>query len=149
VTGRFGPQTEQLERLPGVVRGMTPRQIADTFADGRYPIRDTERDTARSSARCAGWAAGRDMWADVWAAELYPMRDALTDAMRYAAQETGLDPARHLVWDAMWAALWDAVLALLVWDLAGQHGLTQDHLETLIGPAEDVLGPLRPQGRTA
>ncbi len=37
-------------------------------------------------------------------------------------------------------AAWDAAGAAVVMDLVGQHGLTQEHVDTLMGPWVQVLG---------
>jgi hypothetical protein len=38
------------------------------------------------------------------------------------------------------AGAWDAALAASVADLVGQHGLTQEHIDTLMAPWVQVLG---------
>ena len=47
-------------------------------------------------------------------------------------------------WDASWGATlgasWDALRAASVADLVGQHGLTADHIRTLYGPWQQVVG---------
>ena len=64
----------------------------------------------------------------------------------------------HAAWDADWAAAWDAAGAaagaaaraaardaagaLVVADLIGQHGFTQEHFDLLVGPWVEVMGPL-------
>ena len=62
------------------------------------------------------------------------------DAARDVAYTT-----RNAAWIAAWAAwiaahaaIRDAVLALVVADLVGQHGLTIDHLQTLVAPARTI-----------
>ena len=45
---------------------------------------------------------------------------------------------------AAWAAARDAAVALVVRDLIGQHGLTQDHYDTLTRPWRTVIGPIHP-----
>ena len=52
--------------------------------------------------------------------------------------------ARGAAWDAAyaaaWSAAWSAARGAVVSDLVGQRGLTQDHLDTLMGPWVRVLG---------
>ena len=55
-------------------------------------------------------------------------------------------------WAAAGAAAWatagavarDAAVAVVVRDLIGQHGLTQDHYDTLTRPWRTVIGPIHP-----
>ena len=75
---------------------------------------------------------------DAWDA-----RDAGRDADRIAARAAATDAAWDTAWDTAravaWAA-WDAVLALVVRDLVGQHGFTQEHYDTLVALWESVMG---------
>ena len=78
-----------------------------------------------AAARAAAWAAARDAaWAAAWAAARAAARDA--------------------AWAAAAAAARDAAVALVVRDLIGQHGLTQDHYDTLTRPWRTVIGPIHP-----
>ena len=63
---------------------------------------------------------------------LGPLLGALLGAAAWYADR---DAARAVAWDAL-----EAVLALVVRDLVGQHGLTQEHYDTLVGPWESVMG---------
>ena len=73
---------------------------------------------------------------------------AALDAAWDAALDAARDAARDAAWAAAWAAAWDAArdaardaaLALVVADLIGQHGLTQQHVDTLLAPWRDVIG---------
>lgn len=62
------------------------------------------------------------------AKDLAAARDAAWAAARYAARAAARDAAR----DAAWAAV--------VSDLVGHHGLTQEHVDTLMAPWVQVLG---------
>jgi len=79
-------------------------------------LSDKETEALRDAwhARAAAWAAA---WVAAWAA--------------WAAWDAGRE--------AVWAAR-DAVLALVVRDLIGQHGFTQEHYDTLVEPWETVMG---------
>ena len=77
-----------------------------------------------------------------------------TDELRQlgAARGAARDAARDAAWGVAWAAAWaaaraaaraatrDAALAASVADLVGQHGLTQEHIDTLMAPWVQVLG---------
>ena len=52
--------------------------------------------------------------------------------------------ARDAAWAAAAAAARDAAVALVVRDLIGQHGLTQDHYDTLTRTWRTVIGPIHP-----
>ena len=82
---------------------------------------DAARDAAWGAARGAAWDAAR---AAAW------------DAARAAAWDAAWDAA----WGAAWDAAWDAAWAAVVSDLVGHHGLTQEHVDTLMAPWVQVLG---------
>ena len=111
---RYGPQTAEIEALLERIRNLTDDE-AQEFWVARY--------AARYAARAAVWAALGAAWYAAMASE---------DAARYAA------------WNAVpvtvWAAARDAVVALAVRDLIGQHGFTQEHYDILVGPWESVIG---------
>ncbi len=95
---------------------------------------------ARDAARDAAWdAAGGAAW------------DAARGAARGAAWGAAWDAARGAAWDAAWdaagGAAWDAAggagdaaCAASVADLVGKHGLTHQHIDTLMHPWITVLG---------
>mgnify|MGYP006316575597 FL=1 len=94
---------------------------------------------ARHAARDAAWHAARD-------AAWHAARDAAGDAARDAAWHAARDAAVDAAWDAAWYttrhAARGAAAALVVADLVGTHGLTQDHIDTLLAPW--VMGHYRP-----
>ena len=53
---------------------------------------------------------------------------------------TDLAAAWSAAWSAARGAAWSAARGAVVSDLVGQRGLTQDHLDTLMGPWVRVLG---------
>lgn len=123
MTGRYGPQTAQIEALLERVRNLTD-----------------DETQALAAAWAAAWRAW-DAW-DAWVAAWLTAWDARVAgrvaAVRDAAAWDAEDAARATR-DAARATR-DAVLALVVRDLIGQHGFTQAHFDTLVGPWESVLG---------
>jgi hypothetical protein len=85
-------------------------------------------DAGDAAWLAAGAAAGDAAWLAAGAAA----RDAAWVAARVAA--------RDAAWAAAGDAARDAAVASCASDLAGQHGLTQAHLDTLWGPWVQVLG---------
>ena len=85
------------------------------------PTEVTDLAAAWSAARGAAWDAA---YAAAWSAAWSAARGAAWDA----------------AWDAAWSAAWSAARGAVVSDLVGQRGLTQDHLDTLMGPWVRVLG---------
>jgi hypothetical protein len=146
-TGRYGPQTEQIEHFVDLVKNSTPEQ-AKTLATA-WAATQTDNLTVLWPYGDIVQAAGRDT---EWQAAIDALYDAMRSTSWYVARRNPLayirstpdypkpDPELENVWTAML----NAALALMAWDLVGQYGLTQDHVETLIGQAESVFGPLRP-----
>ena len=66
-------------------------------------------------------------------------RDAAWDAARGAAWDAAWDAAGGAAWDAAGGA-GDAACAASVADLVGKHGLTHQHIDTLMHPWITVLG---------
>jgi hypothetical protein len=89
----------------------------------------TDWAAARAAARAAGAAAWDAAWAAAWDAARAATR-AAGDATRAAAWAA----ARAATWDAAGSAAGAATRAAAVADLVGQHGLTQQHLDTLSAP---------------
>ncbi|QPR39564.1 hypothetical protein [Brevibacterium casei] len=84
------------------------------------------------SLRAAWGAARRAAWGAAW--------DAAWGAARRAARRAARDAARRAAWDAARDGAW----AIVVRDLIGQHGLTQDHYDTLTRPWRTVIGRIHP-----
>ena len=78
------------------------------------------------------------------AARLTPDKAKALGAARGAAWDAARDAAWGAAWDAAWYAARDAAWALVIRDLIGQHGFTQDHYDTLTGPWRRVIGPVHP-----
>ena len=119
----FGPHWEAIVRLVRRTASLTDEQ-----ANALYAVWDAAVDAARSAAWDAAKAAA---WYAAW--------DAVETAAWYAAR----GDARSAAWDAARSAAWDAAKALVVADLVGQHGLTQDHVDTLLAPWVSVMGDPR------
>lgn len=119
----FGPQWEAIVTLTRTAATLTPDQCARLSA------------AAWAATRAAAWAATRA-------------------ATRAAARAAARDAAWAAAWDATWAAAWaaardatDATRALVVRDVIGQHGLTQDHYDCLTAPWVSVMGAVHPDDR--
>ena len=121
VAERYGPQTAQIEALLDRVRNLS--------GDEKEALRDAW--TARADAR----ADALEAWVAAWTAARVAGRAATWDAAWYAAWVVRTD-----AWDAAPDAVRHAMQALLVRDLIGQNGFTQEHYDTLVGPWESVMG---------
>ena len=147
MTAYYGPQTPQIEALLVRVGGLSRDEITRLVA-GRgarqAATRDAVGEAAWYAARAA-WAANRDAaetavwyaargadWATAWAAP------------QSAAWAANRDAAETAAWLAAWATAWDAAVALVVRDLIGQHGFTQEHYDTLVAPWAEVVGKAHP-----
>ena len=123
---------------------ITPAELADVFGPQweqvcAVVLRAARLTVDEAKAINAAWCAARDA---AWGAA----RDAAWCAARGAA----LDAAWCAAWDAArcaaWCAAWDAARgaarAIVVRDLIGTNGFTQDHYDTLTGPWRRVIGPV-------
>ena len=128
----FGPAWRMVIAVIRRSAILTPTEVTDlaaAYAAARDAARGAAwgaaRDAARAAARAAAYAAARDA-----------ARGAAWDAARGAAW----DAAQGAAWAAAWDAARDAAWGAVVSDLVGQRGLTQDHLDTSMGPWVRVLG---------
>jgi hypothetical protein len=123
----FGPQWRRVVALVRRAARLTPEEIEAVEAAWAADARDDAWAAAwAADARAAAWAASAGAWrrGAAWAS-----------AARAAA-------ARADAWDAAARdAAWDAAWAIAVSDLVGQHGLTQDHIDTLMQPWIAIVGP--------
>ena len=85
-----------------------------------FAARDAAWDTARGAASAAAWDAAPAAWDTA--------QRAASAAARSAAQRAALSAAE----------------ALVVRDLIGQHGFTQEHYDTLTTPWRTIIGPIHP-----
>ncbi len=84
--------------------------------------------TGEAIRQAVAWALARDA-----------ARDAAWDAARGAAWDAAWDAVGGAAWDAAGGA-GDAACAASVADLVGKHGLTHQHIDTLMHPWITVLG---------
>ena len=107
-------------------------------------IRRYEQMTLDEADRLsAAWVAAMDAARDAaWDAAMVAARVAARGAARGAAREAARVAARVAAMDAARVAAWDAARALIVADLIGQHGFTQEYFDLLVGPWVEVMGPL-------
>jgi hypothetical protein len=125
-TDRYGPQTEQIEDLFGLLGAATGeqlQQIAVTGADAYAIACDSAYDTAayatNADAIYASYAAAYAYAVDVADADVYA--DTYADVVAYAA------------------------VALAVRHLISEDGFTWEHYRTLTEPVAFVLGALHPE----
>ena len=129
---RFGPQGPHVAALIARAGALTAGE-ADRLPAAWAVAWDAARVAARSAAR----DAARDA---TWAAARVAAGAAARDATWAAAGAA----ARVAAGAVAGAAARDAAVALVVRDLIGQHGLTQDHYDTLTRPWRTVIGPIHP-----
>ena len=96
-----------------------------------------ERTRVLTAEEVTALGVGRD---DAWYAAWYAARGAALDADRRAAWDATLDTA----WYAAWGAARGAACALVVRDLIGQRGFTQEQYDLLTGAWRTVIGPIHP-----
>ena len=124
----FGPAWRMVIAVIRRSAILTPTEVTD-LAAAWAAAWDAARDAARAAAYAAAYAAARGA---AWGAA----RGAAWGAAYAAAWDAAQGAAWAAAWDAARGAAWGAVVS----DLVGQRGLTQDHLDTLMGPWVRVLG---------
>ena len=127
----FGPQWEAIVRLvrqAATLKRNRARELNGTIWSDDWHC---ALDAAWAVARDAAVGAGRDRDAN-WA----NTRGVVTDAVRTAVERG----SRAKVAAELAAA------ALAVADLVGQHGLNQEHIDTLLGPWISAVGDPRLNG---
>ena len=149
---RFGPQGPHVAALIARAGALTAGE-ADRL---RAAWGAAWGATRRAAGAAAGDAAGDATWAAAGAAARATARAAARiaagDATWAAAGAAARVGAGAAAWAAAGAAAWatagavarDAAVAVVVRDLIGQHGLTQDHYDTLTRPWRTVIGPIHP-----
>lgn len=128
----FGPQWAQVVALVRLTAGLTDDEVTRL---------DAARGAARAEARAEAWGAARGA-----------ARDGLSGAARGASRGAAWDAVGGAAWDAARYAARDAARyaaraaawALVVRDLIGEHGFTQEHYDTLTGPWSKVTGKVHP-----
>ncbi len=133
---------------------ITPGELADVFgpqwehvcalvlrASRLNAVEGRELDAAGAAAGVAAWDAA---WDAARAAAGAAARAAAGVVAWDAARDAARAAARAVAWDAARAAAGGAARALVVRDLIGQHGFTQDHYDILARPWRAAIGPLHP-----
>ncbi|MBP7632495.1 MAG: hypothetical protein KA758_18720 [Acidimicrobiales bacterium] len=117
---------------------ITPGELADVFGPQWEHVCALVLRASRLNA-----VEGRELdaaGAAAWAAA----RDAAGAAARDAAWDAAWGAAGAAAWDVARGAAGAAARALVVRDLIGQHGFTQDHYDILARPWRAAIGPLHP-----
>ena len=123
----FGPNWEPIVALVPRAATLTPDETKQLDA-ARDKARDKARSAVESAVESANWEAA---WEAARSAAWEASRDKAWYATRDAARSAAGDVAR------------DAAGALVVADLVGEHGFTQDHFDTLTAPWFHVCGDPR------
>ena len=123
----LGPQGVQIAALIERAKTLTPAEVQDLCATWA-PTWAPTRYAALAAARDAAWCA---------------TRGATWDTTRAATWAAARAVARYYSWDATGAAA-DAAVGLVVRDLIGHHGFTQEHYDTLTMPWRTMIGPIHP-----
>lgn len=118
-TGRYGPQTPEIETLLATAGTLTEEQL-------------TALDVAETKCAFDAWRPGRTV-------AQCAAQDAARSVAMFAARGAALDVAGY--------AGIDAVTALVVRDLIDPHGFTQVHYDLLTGPWRQVVGLVHPDDK--
>ena len=114
----YGPQHEQIVAMIERTRTLTEEEIA----------------------------ALDDAWyVSLWNATMPPAREASRAARRGGARESAWESAWEAAEHSRWRA--DAVCALVLRDLIGQYGFTQDHYDLLTGAWRTAIGAIHPDDK--
>lgn len=144
--------------------GLAPGEwlIARAVARHRDHAEGWNDDAGRTEADVVGWLRTAEpitpaelvdvfgpQWREVCAMVLRAARlthDEASDldAAMDATWDAAMDATWGEAWDAAWDAAWGATRVLVVRDLIGTHGFTQDHYDTLTRPWRTVIGPVHP-----
>lgn len=132
------------EVLAVLDRDVTEADLAATFGPQWEPIVGLVRRAAaltsdETNALAAAWASDA-AWDATWDATW----DAASDVKRAAAWYAAWAVARVAAWAAARDTVRGTALALVVRDLIGQHGFTQQHYDLLTTPWRQVIGPVHP-----
>ena len=132
LAGTFGPQWREVMSLVRRAAALTKAEVASM-------------ERARDAAWRAAWgAAGDAAWGAAWRAAWGAARDAAGGAAGGAERGGARDAAGGAAWGAAGDAAGDAAWALVVRDLVGQYGLTQEHYDVLTKPWASVIGKVHP-----
>lgn len=156
-----GPVVKRLDACPAWsdARGdgdadspVTVEEMVAVFGQSGEAIRELVRQAAGMTNEQAVqvWKAWDAVPSDEWHKAWYAAQGAAREADRGDAWEEGPRAAWYAAEEAWYASRYaaqGAAGALVVCDLVGQHGLTQKHIATLLGPWAGAMG--YPQGVTA
>jgi hypothetical protein len=139
----FGPQGEAVVALIERARTITNAEAKKLYA-------------AWGGTGYAAWdATGHAAWDATW----YAAWDAARSAARYAARYAAWNATWYAAWDATWYATWGgigyaprdaagyAAGALILRDIVGTKGWTQDVYDLLTAPWAKVIGRAHPDDR--
>ena len=114
-------------------------------------ITATDAEAMAAAWAAAGAAAGATAWDAAWDAARAAAGAAARAAAWATARDAAGDAAGAAARDAAWAAAGAAARAaawatagLLIRDLIGQHGFTQERYDLLTGVWRKVIGPIHP-----
>lgn len=132
VTDIFGPNTAAVELVIRRAAALTAEEIDKFNRLNEATGTDEKREHDREGA---SWYVSN-------AARLNDREEEFGGALQEAgdAAKAAVETAKKSMWSAAWSAALDAATAAVVTDLVGQHGLTQQHIDTLMGLWVAVLG---------
>ena len=131
IVATFGPNWEPIVALVRRAATLTPDETKQLDAAGAVA-----RSVARSAARAVTGSAARSAARSV-------AGHAARDKAGHAARSATRSAVGSAAWYAAGDAAGDAAWALVVADLVGEHGFTQDHFDTLTAPWFQVCGDPR------
>lgn len=137
----FGPQWEQIVALVRRAAVLTTDELKRLSAARATAQDDAQDDAQDASQYIARRAARYNAWYTAWAAACG------------AAQDHAQYDAQYDDWYDGWYNAQDAVRAaargLVIRDLIGQRGFTQQHYDLLTQPWSKVIGPVHPDDKQA
>jgi hypothetical protein len=136
----LGPQADEIvaliERCTQITWDDARKLAAETAAEDTDE--DADEDAARTAAWDTAWVAARDA---TWSAARTAAWVAAKNAARSAAWVAAKNAARAA---AARDATWDAAAGLVVRDLIGEHGFTQERYDLLTRAWRSAIGPIHP-----
>ena len=123
---------------------VSDEDLAETFGpQWEHVVALVRRAAVLTEDEAKALAAARVDW-NAWDAARDASWGAIRDAARDASWNASWNAVRGAVRGAARDAAWGAALTLVVRDLIGQHGFTQEHYDALTGPWRTVIGPIHP-----
>jgi hypothetical protein len=118
----YGPQTARVEWLFDQFQAASPEKL-DAIAASHADLPDDRRLAAVHSV--------------VTVAKIADRHEARLKAVLAALDVVGFASGYDV-----WNFVGNAVAAIVVADLVGQHGLTPEHLDLFLTPVRDTFGPI-------